>query len=48
MLFFLAFLPGAYKLFPASADYPELSKHNNVMANHLTAEVITHNLFNSL
>lgn len=30
---------GAYKMFPPSADFPELSKHNNVMANHLTPQV---------
>lgn len=30
---------GAYKLFPASSDYPDLSQHNNVMASHLTKEV---------
>lgn len=33
--------PGAYKLFPASSDYPDLTKHNNVMASHLTKEVYT-------
>nr|ABH10978.1 mitochondrial creatine kinase [Suberites ficus] len=31
--------PGAYKLFPAKADYPDLKKHNNVMASHLTPEI---------
>nr|AAS72895.1 mitochondrial creatine kinase CK2 [Tethya aurantium] len=31
--------PGAYKKFSPSADFPDLSKHNNVMANHLTPEV---------
>ncbi|XP_011403921.1 PREDICTED: creatine kinase B-type-like isoform X1 [Amphimedon queenslandica] len=29
----------AYKLFPASADYPDLSKHNNVMASNLTPQI---------
>lgn len=33
--------PGAYKLFPASSDYPDLTKHNNVMASHLTKKVWT-------
>ena len=33
--------PGAYKLFLANADFPDLSKHNNVMASHLTQEVST-------
>ena len=41
LLFTLYYLPylGAYKLFPPSADYPDLSKHNNVMANNLTPQV---------
>ena len=36
----LSLCSGAYKLFPPSSDYPDLSKHNNVMATHLTAEVV--------
>ncbi|CAI8030029.1 Creatine kinase S-type, mitochondrial, partial [Geodia barretti] len=31
--------PGAYKLFPPSSDFPDLSKHNNVVASHLTQEL---------
>ena len=38
-LFFVAFVAGAYKMFPPSADFPDLTKHNNVMANHLTPQV---------
>jgi hypothetical protein len=38
-LFSVAFV-GAYKMFPASADFPDLSQHNNVMASHLTPQVI--------
>ena len=30
---------GAYKLFPPSKDYPNLTKHNNTMAHHLTPQV---------
>jgi hypothetical protein len=30
---------GAYKKFPPSADYPDLSTHNNVMATHLSPQV---------
>lgn len=37
-LYYLSYL-GAYKLFPPSADYPDLSKHNNLMANNLTPQV---------
>ena len=38
-LYTLSLWPGAYKLFPASSDFPDLSKHNNVMASHLSKEV---------
>ena len=40
-LFLFAFIAGAYKMFPPSADFPDLTKHNNVMANHLTPQVRT-------
>jgi hypothetical protein len=29
----------AYKNFPANADYPDLSQHNNYMAKALTKEI---------
>ena len=29
----------AHNMFPASANYPDLSKHNNCMAKHLTPAV---------
>ena len=29
----------AYIKFPAKADFPDLSKHNNCMATHLTSEL---------
>ena len=39
-LFSIAFVAGAYKMFPPSADFPDLSQHNNVMASHLTPQVL--------
>lgn len=35
---------GAYKFFPSSADYPDLSQHNNIMANYLSREVSWHQI----